>query len=347
MLTKTQIEEIREHLEKAQNPVFFYDNDADGLCSFIILRRFLCRGKGVAVRSYPDLNAQYAKRAQELNADYIFILDKPLVNKEFIDEVQKINLPIVWLDHHLIQKEKEKFENVHYYNPVENKPSSSEPITYQAYKITNRKEDLWLAIIGCVADHYMPDFATDFAAEYPQFWASNIKQPFDVLYKTEIGRIARAFNFGLKNSVTNVVHMQNFIISCKGPEEIFTELSTNKSFRDKVQEIKEKYNVLLEKAKTQVQDNLLFFDYAGDLSISADLSNELCYIYPDKYIAVAYMKGPITNISLRGKNVKKIIEKILISLENASGGGHEDAVGSRIQSKDLAKFRELLESQIK
>src|SRR3989338_5814762 len=117
--------------------------------------------------------------------------------------------------------------------------------------------------------------------------------------------------------------------------------------RDKVQEIKEKYNVLLEKAKTQVQDNLLFFDYAGDLSISADLSNELCYIYPDKYIAVAYMKGPITNISLRGKNVKKIIEKILISLENASGGGHEDAVGSRIQSKDLAKFRELLEKQIK
>lgn len=32
MLTEKQISEIREHLEKAQNPLFFFDND-DGLCS--------------------------------------------------------------------------------------------------------------------------------------------------------------------------------------------------------------------------------------------------------------------------------------------------------------------------
>ena len=31
MLTEKQLKEIREHLEKAQNPVFFFDNDADGL----------------------------------------------------------------------------------------------------------------------------------------------------------------------------------------------------------------------------------------------------------------------------------------------------------------------------
>ena len=49
MLTNKQIEEIKEHLEKAQNPLFFYDNDADGLCSFLLLRRYLGRGKGVGV----------------------------------------------------------------------------------------------------------------------------------------------------------------------------------------------------------------------------------------------------------------------------------------------------------
>ena len=59
------------------------------------------------------------------------------------------------------------------------------------------------------------------------------------------------------------------------------------------------------------------------------------------------MKGPITNISLRGKNVKKMLDKILKSLDSASGGGHEDAVGARIQTQDLAKFREALESQLK
>ena len=80
MLNEKQITEIREHLEKAQNPLFFYDNDCDGLCSFLILRRFLGRGKGVAVRSFPELNAKYARKAKELGADYIFVLDKPLIS---------------------------------------------------------------------------------------------------------------------------------------------------------------------------------------------------------------------------------------------------------------------------
>ena len=100
MLTEKQISEIKEHLEKAQNPIFYYDNDCDGLCSFLLLRRFLDRGKGVAVRRFPDLDAQYAKKARELNADYVFILDKPTVEKGFFEEIERLNLPVVWIDHH-------------------------------------------------------------------------------------------------------------------------------------------------------------------------------------------------------------------------------------------------------
>ena len=78
MLTEKQIEEIKEHLEKAQNPIFYYDNDADGLCSYLLLRRYLGRGKGVVVRSFPELNKDYARKAQQLGSDYVFILDKPV-----------------------------------------------------------------------------------------------------------------------------------------------------------------------------------------------------------------------------------------------------------------------------
>jgi len=49
---------------------------------------------------------------------------------------------------------------------------------------------------------------------------------------------------------------------------------------------------------------------------------------------------------MRGSNVKSILEKILKKLENASGGGHEDAVGARIRTEDLERFKELLEQQI-
>ena len=100
MITKKQIMEIREHLEKAQNPMFCYDNDADGLCAFLLLRRFLGRGYGVAIRSYPDLDAQYLKKAEQLKADYIFVLDKPLISEEFVKEADMMQIPVVWIDHH-------------------------------------------------------------------------------------------------------------------------------------------------------------------------------------------------------------------------------------------------------
>ena len=80
MLTEKELKEIREHLDRAQNPVFFVDNDNDGLCSFLILQRYSEKGKGVAVKSYPALDSEYFRKVEELNADYVFILDKAIVS---------------------------------------------------------------------------------------------------------------------------------------------------------------------------------------------------------------------------------------------------------------------------
>ena len=201
-------------------------------------------------------------------------------------------------------------------------------------------------MIGCIADHYLPEFASKFAEKYPEFWG-NVKEPFEAYYNTEIGKIAQAFNFGLKDSTTNIISLQNFLISCNSPAEVFQELTANHSFRKKYSEIKKKYYSLLEKAKNSISDNLIFFSYSGDLSISSDISNELSYLYPKKYIAVIYKKEGVSNLSLRGKNVKKILENVLSKLENASGGGHEDAVGARIKTSDIDKFKELLIGEIK
>ena len=82
MLTKKQLSEIRSHLERAQNPIFLFDNDVDGICSYVLLRRFIGRGKGVAVKSHPNIDAGYAKRVQELNGDYVFVLDEGKVIAE-------------------------------------------------------------------------------------------------------------------------------------------------------------------------------------------------------------------------------------------------------------------------
>ncbi len=345
MLTAKQLKEIREHLEKAQNPVFLYDNDADGLCSFVLLRRFLGRGKGVAVRTHPDIDAGYAKRAHELGADYVFVLDRPFLGNEFVEKLEELHIPVVWIDHHDVPLPNYSSSSLSVFNPVRNKGKSkgNEPVTALVYEIGKREEDLWVAMMGCISDHYLPGFSRKFEKIYRELWGKNIKKPFDAYYKSVIGTLARAIGAGLKDSITHVVYFQNFIIGCKTPQDMLNELESDSSFARKYKEIREKYCELLEKAKLEDHSNILFFRYGGSMSMSADLANELSYLYPTLPVIVAYAQGAMSNLSIRGKNVNRIVQSLLGEFEGSSGGGHADAVGVRLRTEDLERFRKSFE----
>jgi len=345
MLTKKQIKEIKEHLEKAQNPIFFFDNDPDGLCSFLLLQRYIGRGKGVAIKSFPEMNAEYFKKAIELNADYIFILDKPIVSSAFFDEARNFNVPVVWIDHHDVQLKIPDF--VYYYNTSLNRFKKNEPVTYLCYKITQKKEDLWLAVAGCISDRYVPDFYPEFVKLYPDL-AIKAEDAFDIFYKSQIGKIVKIFGFALKDRISNVVKMIKFLMIIKTPYEVLEETGKNREMHSRFKQIYQKYYKLLEKAKAVVsEDRVLFFQYGGDLSISADLSNELSYLFPQKIVIVAYITGMKANISVRGKKIRSVILKVIKEIDGATGGGHEDAVGCKMNVEDLERFKEKIESLIK
>jgi len=339
MLTEKQINEIKEHLEKAQNPVFFFDNDPDGLCSYLLLSRWIGRGKGVAVKSFPDLNEGYFRKVDELDADYIFILDKPIVSRGFFEKIEQKNIPAVWIDHHEVPESIPDFIN--YYNPMKS-GSGNEPTTYLCYKITQKTDDMWIALIGSISDKFVPEFYIDFKIKYPDL-AINSKDAFDIFYKSQIGRIARIFSFALKDRTTNVVNMMKFLLKVKSPYEVLDENSKTYTMHNRFKQINIRYQKLLEKARTnKSNEKILFFQYGGDLSISSDLSNQLNYEFPKKIIVVVYVTGVKANISVRGKNVREFILKAIEDLEDATGGGHEDAVGARIRVDDLEKFKERL-----
>jgi len=342
MLTKKQVKEIKEHLEKAQNPVFFFDNDQDGLCSFIILRKFCEKGKGVQVKSYPSMNKDYFRKVNELKADYIFILDKPIVEKDFFEEADKNNIPVVWIDHHEIDRESiPKFVN--YYNPLFNKKKSSEPVTHLCYQISGRKEDLWLDIIGCTSDKFFSEHYEEFKKTFPEL-AVDSNEPFDILYKSQIGKVAKILGFALKDTTTNVVNMMKFLIKAKNPYDILEENPKNIAIHRRFSQIDKKYTQLLDKAKTLATHpgKILFFRYGGDLGISSELSNELNYNFPEKIILVARINGSTANFSARGKGIRKIVLKAIENIPDSRGGGHENAVGGQIKVEDIEKFMEKL-----
>lgn len=341
MIAKAQLAWVRELLEGSQNPVFLYDNDADGLCSYVLLRRWLDRGKGIAVRTHPEIDAGYAHRAQSLGADMVIVLDCPFLGDAFVQELKEAAIPIVWIDHHNVTSPHYTDPYVHVFNPTLGKPARAEPVTFWCYELTQRSEDMWIALMGCIADHYLPPFGKEFAKKSPEFWNKQVRTPFDAYYGTGIGTLAQSLGFGLKDSVSHVVYLQNFLISCLSPDALFAELSSHSSFAEKYKDIRTKYNALLAAALESSYKDLVFYQYSGGLSISSELANELSHRFGGKYILVAYVNAGICTMSLRGKGVKSILEKMLPDFENSTGGGHADAVGGKIRAEDLDRFVEV------
>ncbi|MBU2523178.1 MAG: hypothetical protein KKE23_02715 [Nanoarchaeota archaeon] len=339
MLTEKQIIEIREHLESSQNPLFFFDNDADGLTSYILLRRFIGRGNGVVVKSYPGLDESYTRKIREFNPDKIFILDKPEVKEDFFDYTRERNLPVVWIDHHGVKNS----EGIYYYNPMANSPPNNEPVSYLCQKVTQKDE--WVSLLGCIGDYYLPDFTPKLAREFPDLLLKH-KTPAEMRYESEMGRLTRIIEFALKDKTSSVIRMLRALIAAKGPYEILKGEKPYEFMLKRYEQIKKKYDVLIDKAKNMKHGKIIFFRYSGDLSISAEISNELTYHFPEKVVVVAYVRDGVVKVSLRGgkKDLRVIVSKIIEKL-GGTGGGHEKACGMVVKLQDMDTFKELLEKE--
>lgn len=340
MISEKQMQEIREHLKKAENPVFFFDNDTDGLCSFLLLQRAYGKGKGFPVRGSPELDKKFFSKVNEFNADYIFALDLPRVSMDFFEKAKERGVEIVWIDHHILDSDIEVPEFVNYYNSYEKEQKSGEPVTYICYKITGRKQDLWLAITGCIGDKCFPEFYYEFKEQYPEL-AIDSDDAFDVVYGSEIGKLSKMLNAALKDKTTNVVKMMKLLYKAKSPYDVLNYNSVNSSIHKRFLEVESKYQKILNKFKRNVDlsKEVLYFEYRGDLSITGELANELSYRYPNKKIIVVYCSEDKINVSARGENIKDFILKVMEGLEGSTGGGHKDAVGAKILPEHLDEFR--------
>lgn len=338
MLTKKQINEIREILNNSNSPFFFFDNDPDGLCSFLLLQKFVKKGRGFPMKASLDSSEIYLRKIDEFNPDCVFILDKPVISLDFFKKIHELNLPVVWIDHHDIDK-RDIPDFVRYYNPLFNRKKTSEPVTALCYQINNDKNLMWLAIAGCVSDRFLPDFYKEFKKKYPDLAISS-KEAYDIFYNSQIGRIARIFSFALKDRTTNVVNMMKFLMRTSTPYEVLEDSPPNHTMHERFEQIESKYKKLLGKAiKIEKKSkDILFFKYGGELSISADLSNELIYLFPKKIIVVIYLAGIKANISVRGKNIREKVIESIKDLNGATGGGHKDAAGAQVRAEDLEEF---------
>ncbi len=342
MIKEESLEEIREILKKSENPIFFYDDDNDGLCSYLLFRRFLGKGKGVVIKSSPKLDESYVRKVKENRPDYVFIFDKPMVSQDFVD---KIGVPIIWIDHHDLVK----VNGVRYYNPKLEDSEDNRPVSYWSYKVV--KQDLWIAMLGIVGDWYLPEFLDEFCDKYPDLLSKDVKDPGDALYGSEFGKLSKIFSFVLKGRVSDVNKLVSVLMRIDDPYEILEQKTPKGKYVYKYfEKVNKQYESLLAKAiKSKSKDKFLVFLYpSGKMSFTGDLANELLYKFPDKIIIIGREKDGMVRLSLRSTGIE-LPKKIMNSLVDVEGhgGGHKFACGANIKKDDLQKFIDNFKKQIK
>lgn len=335
MLTEQQLSEIREELDNCNDPLYFFDDDPDGLSSFLLLYRYKKEGHGVPVKAAPALDKRFLNKVENYKPDKIFILDIPKVSEDFIEE---IDVPIIWIDHHPPVEARK----VKYFNPRIKNKDANYSVSRICYDVTANENDMWIAAVGAIGDWQIPDFFDKFKKKYPQLIEEKTKTPEEALFSSELGKIIKTFAFILKGKTAEVLKCIKILTRIESPDELLQETSARGRYISKrVKKVKEDYDELLSKANENVsKDNLLFFIYSENRnSFTKELSNELLYLYPEKVIMVGREKSGEVKLSIRAmhKILPKIIEKALVGVDGY-GGGHEHACGANIKAIDFEKF---------
>jgi hypothetical protein len=338
-LSELQYEQIRKELQGCEKPLIFFHDDADGLASYLLLRRYMKKGKGILVKAVPKLDDRYFHYVEEYTPDKIFVVDVSILEQEFID---KANLPIVWIDHHqLLQR-----HHVLYFNPREGNPQDSHPASYICYKAV--QQDLWIAMAGIIGDWLIPEFLKEFSDQYPDLFLDKAKTPGEALFTTKLGELSRIFAFILKGASDEALKCVNIISRIDSPYEILNqETPAGKYIYKRYKHFDKIYQELLERAKKTPADNFLIFTYTGKDSFTGELSNELLFLNPDKVVITGRERMDEVRMSLRGGGKNEILPRLKKALEGIDGygGGHEYACGATVKKHDFVKFIDKFRSE--
>src|SRR3989344_4317192 len=346
MLSPQQVTELKDEIDHCTKPLIFFDGDNDGLTSFLQLYRYKGDGKGVILKSKPNLTLEHVRRVEEYGPDKIFVFDVALVDQEFIDAVK---VPIYWFDHH--GPYDRTGGHLKYINSLLWDSTTSPCV--MIYQICQK--DLWIAALGAIADHQIPYFWKEFVTTYPHLAEDRVYNgPFDVRFNTPLCILIKVFSFNLKGSTTDAMKSIKIMSRITGPDEILNQETAQGRFLfRKYQALNKEYEFLRKKALKAYskEDPFFIFKYTeNQTSFTKDLADDLMYHHQDKVIVLAREKEGHYVMSMRtsesGPVIKDSVERALVGLEG-SGGGHAHACGCKIPQEHFETFISRLREELK
>lgn len=328
------INHAKEKLLTAKRPLFLFDNDPDGLASFLLLYRLVRCGKGIPLKS-AIVDEEAVIRVHNYEPDLVLLLDKPAVDDRFFSQVK---VPIIWIDHHEAQQVHR--ENVTYLNP-NSTAEQANPTSYYCQQIS--QTDSWIAVVGCIADWQLPpqDLLEQFNTQHPSLALADNMTAQEILFETKIGELAQILSFSLKGKPTDVLSHLKILCRINDPLELLEERHAQARLVMKhYRQHKKAYETLKEEVVINEDAPLIVHTYTQKTnSYTTDLSNELLFRHPEKVILIARVSGGSYKCSLRSSTLP--IDSILqatLTITGGQGGGHTHACGAIIPEEQFNDF---------
>ncbi len=334
---EAQLRKVRQRLLGCERPLFLFDDDPDGLCSFLLLYRMTRTGKGMPLKG-ATLDEHFANRVNEYQPDLVVILDKPEVKQEFIDAV---HTDIIWIDHHEPQQPKK----VLYVNPRSKTKENNLPTSLLAYRVA--QQDAWIALVGIVSDWQLPpqDIWDEALKTFPEILAKTTPNAPTALHHTPAGTLSRIFSFNLKGRVSDVLASMKILTRIKEPQELLEKKHAQaKLVIRRYEQLNAQYEEIKKEISINQEDPLILFTYSKERnSFTRDLSNELLASHPSKLIIIGRASNNSYKCSLRSSTlpVEKILSEVLM-ITGGTGGGHEHACGAVIPTQVFDEFVKLM-----
>ncbi|MBS3112756.1 hypothetical protein J4418_01615 [Candidatus Woesearchaeota archaeon] len=329
---------LKREFDDCYRPMYFFHDDPDGLCSFLLCYKYVGEGVGIPIKSMPVIDLKFVSKVQYYQPDKIFVLDIANINQDFIDNVKT---SIVWVDHHdLVKRDK-----VIIFNPREKFPDIYIPATYLCYKTLGGLD--WINMVGCVGDHYLPSETKEFLENYPDLISKAQTKDIDkVKFDSKLGILVEVFSFILKGNTPDIKKTVKVLTRIKTPYEILEQkTAAGKYVWKQYEKVRNYYlpywNVA---SKIKPKKKVVLFEYVSNkFTFASDIATRLSHKYRKCLIIVARRADDEFRGSLRTRNgdFKNILPKALEGIRG-HGGGHEKAAGFVVKIEDFNQFVENL-----
>ena len=337
MLTKQEIQLLHKTITTSARPLVFFDDDADGLASYLLIQDTNAEAHGIRAARGPQLTHHFIGFVRRTHPDTVLIIDKPLVDEEFF---RQVTTPTLWLDHHDPQAYQQHKQHAHiqYLNPASNDSEDHRPTSYWIQQAL--QGPIWIAAAGVTAD-WDSSLLDAFRKEYPKL-APKTNDIQEALYDSKLGDIIRILNFCMKGSTQEIDECIQALTHIKTPQELLNATSTHaKHVQKHVKPILKEYHKQLEQASQGESKQGVYTYVFEDIqtSLVTNVANELNTKIEEDILIIGRDDGTRINFSMRSTHtpLNKMLEEALAHVEGY-GGGHENACGGSIRKDHWQEF---------